>query len=70
MADVTPNYSLEIQCLELEQSQLQLNIQSQTYRIAQLADESSRIAENITATKIALATLGDKITNLKGTNNG
>ena len=66
MADITPNYSLEIQCMELEQSQLQLNIQSQKYRIAQLQDESSRIAENIKATKVALATLGEKIISLKG----
>lgn len=66
MADVTPNYSLEIQCLELEQSQLQLNIQAQKYRIAQLADESTRITENIEATKVALVALGDKIKSLKG----
>lgn len=66
MSDVTPNYSLEIQCLELEQSQLNLNIQSQQYRIAQLADESRRISENITATKVALIALGDKINSIKG----
>ena len=66
MADVTPNYSLEIQCLELEQSQLQLNVQSQKYRIAQLQDESTRITDNIEATKVALVTLGDKIKSLKG----
>ena len=66
MADVTPNYSLEIQCLELEQSQLQLNVQSQKYRIAQLQDESTRIMDNIEATKVALVTLGDKIKSLKG----
>ena len=66
MADVTPNYSLEIQCLELEQSQLQLNVQSQKYRIAQLQDESTRITDNIEATKVALLTLGEKIKSLKG----
>ena len=67
MADVTPNYSLEIQCLELEQSQLNLNVQSQQYRIAQLQDESRRITENIVATKTALLTLNEKLTSLKGT---
>ena len=66
MADLTPNYSLEIQCLELEQSQLQLNIQSQKYRIAQLQDEQSRINDNIEATKISLVDLGNKISSLKG----
>ena len=66
MADVTPNYSLEIQCLELEQSQLQLNIQSQRYRIAQLQDESNRINDNIEATKVSLVELGNKILSLKG----
>lgn len=65
MADVTPNYSLEIQCLELEQAQLQLNIQSQKFRIAQLQDEASRIGANIEATKLALVDLGAKITSLK-----
>ena len=66
MADVTPNYSLEIQCLKLEQSQLNLNIQSQQYRIAQLQDEERRITENIVATKTALLALNDKIISLEG----
>jgi predicted nucleic acid-binding Zn-ribbon protein len=66
MADVTPNYSLEIQCVELERAQLELNIQSQKYRIAQLLDESTRIGANIEATQIALATLDEKINSLKG----
>ena len=66
MADVTPNYSLEVQCLELEQSQLLLNIQAQKYRIAQLQDESRRIGENIEATQTALISLGLKISSLKG----
>lgn len=66
MADVTPNYSLEIQALELEQSQLHHNILSQQFRIAQLQDESRRINENIDATKEALLALNLKITTLKG----
>ena len=66
MADVKPNYSLEIQCLELEQSQLLLNIQSQKYRIAQLQDESERIGLNIEATKVSLIALGEKLASLKG----
>ena len=66
MADVIPNYSLEIQCLELEQSQLLLNIQSQKYRIAQLQDESQRINANIDATKVSLTALGEKLATLKG----
>ena len=66
MADVTPNYSLEIQCLELEQSQLQLNVQSQKYRIAQLRDEAERINTNIEATQVSLITLGEKLAALKG----
>lgn len=66
MADVTPNYSLEVQCLELEQSQLLLNIQAQKYRTAQLQDESRRIGENIEATQTALTSLGLKISSLKG----
>ena len=66
MADVKPNYSLEIQCLELEQSQLLLNIQSQKYRIAQLQDESERIDLNIEATKVSLIALGEKLASLKG----
>lgn len=66
MADVVPNYSLEIQGLELEQAQLKLNIQSQTYRIAQLQDECVRITANIEATKLASASLTEKLVSLKG----
>ena len=64
--DVVPNYSLEVQCMELEYAQLQLNVQSQQYRIAQLRDESERIGINITATRTALAALSIKIQDLKG----
>ena len=66
MPDVTPNYSLEVQGLELEKSQLELNVKSQQYRIAQTLDEVTRINTNITATLTAIAALADKITALKG----
>lgn len=66
MADVKPNYSLEIQCLELELSQLQHNVKSQKYRVAQMDDEVSRINANIEATQTAIAALSDKIKSLKG----
>ena len=68
MADVTPNYTLEVQGLLLEKAQLELNIQSQTYRIAQTRDEVTRIETNIAATKVAIIALQDKISSLtKGT---
>ena len=66
MADVTPNYSLELQGVELEKSQLELNIKSQQYRIAQTQDEVSRINANIVATQTAIAALAEKIKSLKG----
>lgn len=66
MADVTPNYSLEIQGLVLEKSQLDLNVQSQLYRIAQTQDEVRRIEANIAATKVASDALSEKINALKG----
>lgn len=66
MADVIPNYSLEIQGLELEKAQLELNVKSQTYRIAQTQDEARRIGENIAATQTAIDALAEKITMLKG----
>lgn len=66
MADVTPNYSIELQGLELELSQLTHNIKSQEYRIAQMLDEASRIEVNIAATRVAIAALVDKIQTLKG----
>ena len=66
MSDVTPNYSLEIQGLMLEASQLELNVQSQYFRIATSQDECRRISENIESTKIAIQSLNEKITNLKG----
>lgn len=67
MADVTPNYSLEIQGMELEKAQLELNVKSQQYRIAQSQDEVQRITTNIDATRNAIEALEMKITNLKGT---
>lgn len=70
MADVTPNYTLEVQGLQLEMAQLSLNVQSQYYRIAQTQDEVARITVNIEATKTAIAALQSKITSLtKGSSN-
>lgn len=66
MADVIPNYSLEIQGLELELSQLNHNVKSQEFRIAQMLDEASRIESNIAATRVAIAAMVDKIQTLKG----
>ena len=65
MADVIPNYSLEIQGLELELAQLTLNVQSQQYRIAQTQDEARRIDVNIDATRTAIDLLTQKINSLK-----
>lgn len=66
MADVTANYSLELQGLLLEKAQLELNMQAQQYRIAQTQDEVTRIEANIEATRTSVASLSEKITNLKG----
>lgn len=66
MADVTPNYSLETQGLLLEKAQLELNVQSQLYRIAQTQDEVTRITVNIEVTRTAIAALDTKIKSLKG----
>ena len=66
MPDVTPNYSLEIQGLQLELSQLKHNAMSQEFRIAQMRDEESRIEANIAATRTAIDALVDKIKTLKG----
>ena len=66
MADVTPNYSLELQGLMLEKAQLELNMQAQQYRIAQTRDEVTRIEANIEATRESVALLNTKIDNLKG----
>lgn len=66
MADVIPNYSLEVQGMELERAQLDLNIKSQSYRIAQAEDEVRRIAVNIESTRTAIIALDEKINSLKG----
>lgn len=66
MGDVVPNYSLAVQGLQLEYAQLTLNIQAQTFRIAQSQDEIMKIETNIEATKAALVTLADRIDGLKG----
>ena len=66
MSDVTPNYSLEVQGLELERAQLELNVKSQQYRISQTQDEVRRIEVNIAATQTAIAALAEKIQSLKG----
>lgn len=65
MADVTPNYTLELQGLLLERSQLALNIQSQEFRISQIQDEVRRIKENIDATRNAIKALDEKINAMK-----
>lgn len=66
MSDVTPNYSLEIQGLDLEKAQLELNIKSQQYRIAQMNDEIGRITTNITATGTAIDAISENLLKLKG----
>ena len=66
MADVTPNYSLELQGLMLERAQLELNMQAQRYRIAQTQDEVIRIEANIEATRVSVAKITQTIDNLKG----
>ena len=66
MSDVTPNYSLEIQGLELEEAQLKLNVKSQQYRIAQMNDEIERIEKNITATELAVEVISENLLKLKG----
>jgi hypothetical protein len=64
MSDVVPNYDLERQGMELEKSQLMLNVQSQTFRIAQMNDEETKIRFNITATLAAVSELDKRIKNL------
>lgn len=66
MADVVPNYNLEIMGLELERDQLILNMKSQRYRIAQANDEVARINANIAATETAVTALETKLKSLKG----
>ena len=66
MSDVTPNYSLEIQGLELEKAQLELNMKSQQYRIAQMNDEIGRIMANITATGVSVNAISENLFKLKG----
>lgn len=66
MADVTPNYSMEIFGVELEKDQLTLNIKSAQYRIMQAQDEIDRINVNITATRSAIAALDTKLKSLRG----
>ena len=70
MADVIPNYGLEIEGLELEHAQLTLNMQSQKYRISQMRDEETRIQTNIDATKTSLSALKSRIDKLKENSNG
>ena len=65
MADVTANRKLEAQGLALEMSQLQLNVQSQQYRIAQAQDEATRINANIIATQVSIEALAERINALQ-----
>jgi hypothetical protein len=65
MADVMPNYDLELQRLELERAQLFLNIQTQEFRISQIKDETDRIKINIEATRVSIAELDKTIDNLR-----
>lgn len=58
---------LQIDASQLEKAQLELNIKSQQYRIAQTKDEMARITVNIDATHLAVDILAKKILTLKGT---
>lgn len=54
MADVTPNYDLSRKQAAFEIASLQLNMQSQELRIAQIEDEKVRLTNNIEATHTAI----------------
>lgn len=65
MADVIPNYDLEYERLDLDISQLELNIKSQKYRIIEMEDEKNRITNNMEATQKSIEELKIKRDGLK-----
>ena len=64
MADAKPNYALERKRIELEKSQLLMNIQRSELRLFEMDDEKERLFENIEATKKAIDALDQRVEKL------
>lgn len=57
MGDVMPNYKVEVQRIKMQISAQVANVERQTLEIMELDDRKTRLEENITAAKKAIADL-------------
>jgi uncharacterized protein YeeX (DUF496 family) len=70
MADVMPNYQVEIQRLRSQVLDQKASIQKQVLSILEMTDRKVRILENIAATKKAIIDYTEKLQVLEKTHGG
>ena len=70
MADVMPNYQVEIQRLRSQILDLQTTIQKQVLSILEMKDRKMKLLENIVATKKAVLDYQEKLKGLEATHGG
>jgi septation ring formation regulator EzrA len=67
MADIMPNYQVEIQRLRSQILDLQATIQKQILSVLEMSDRKAKLIENITATKKAIKDYEEKLKGLEKT---
>ncbi len=70
MADVMPNYQVEIQRLRSQVLDQKATIQKQVLSILEMTDRKARILENIAATKVAIIDYTEKLQMLEKAHGG
>lgn len=60
MADVTPNWEVELMKLDRQEMQILLNVQDGKIRLIELQREKERIEENIAASEEGLADIKER----------
>ncbi len=70
MADVMPNYQVEIQRLRSQVLDQKASIQKQVLSILEMTDRKKRILENIAATKRAIVEYTEKLKSLEEAHGG
>jgi hypothetical protein len=70
MADVMPNYQVEIQRLRSQILDQQATIQKQILSILEMTDRKTRLLENISATKKSIVNYKQKLSELEKSHGG
>lgn len=70
MADVTPNYKVEMQRLRAQIASQLSTIEAQKLAILEMADRSKRHEENIVAAEAAMVAYREQLAGLEATHGG